>query len=455
MERAVVLRRFAGLAEFYGTGRKLTATGNPTLADGRLLVGLLDLDDELDPSFGSRTSVTRSAGELHDLTFTIRWALRAGAVRKVHGRLAATATWSKAGTTEHFRRAAEALVSAGPLVLRHGIEHGYQALYELVDSAVPALLDRLGDGPLELTDATEELCTYLEARYEFRGWLSDAGQRRRSFGRDLEWIARMFDLAGIASFDGPVPADPFDIYRPLTGTIELSEAGRWWLAQASQAAASAPASASLPGFKYRPRPQRSTTLHELTVTLDNVVPPVWRDFVVPSRLSLGELHTVLQIVMGWEDYHLHQFEIGGARYAIPDDEDPDWGLPTRDEDLTRLGDVAPAHATFSYEYDFGDSWDHTIDVRSISRIAGDDANPEIPRCTAGARACPPEDAGGTWGYKELLEAARDPSHEEHESSLTWMGAGFDPERFDLDAVNVALELAFQERARAVGRDTGG
>ena len=138
MERAVALRRFARLAEFYGAGRKLTATGNPTLADGRLLVGLLDLDDELDPSFGSRTSVTRSAGELHDLTFTIRWALRAGAVRKVHGRLAATATWSKAGTTEHFRRAAEALVSAGPLVLRHGI--GYGTRHCTSWSTVPSLL---------------------------------------------------------------------------------------------------------------------------------------------------------------------------------------------------------------------------------------------------------------------------------------------------------------------------
>jgi len=451
MERAVVLRRFAGLAEFYGTGRKLTATGNPTLADGRLLVGLLDLDDELDRSFGSRTLVTRSAGELHDLTFTIRWALRAGAVRKVHGRLAATATWLKAGTSEHFRRAAEALVNTGPLALRHGIEHGFQALYELVDSAVPALLDRLSDGPLELTDATEELCTYLEARYEFRGWWSDAGERRRGFGRDLERIARMLELAGIASFDGPVPADPYDLNRPLTGTIELSEAGRWWLAQATQASASG----AMPGFKFRPRAQRSTTHHELTVTLDNVVPPVWRDFVVPSRLSLGELHTVLQILMGWDDYHLHQFEIGGARYATPDDEDPDWGPPSRDEDVTRLGDVAGPRATFSYEYDFGDSWDHTIDVRSVSAIDGDDASPEIPRCTAGARACPPEDSGGTWGYERLLEAARDPSHEEHESSLTWMGADFDSERFDLEAVNAALELAFQERARAVGRDAGG
>ena len=133
------------------------------------------------------------------------------------------------------------------------------------------------------------------------------------------------------------------------------------------------------------------------------------------------------------------------------------GLGTADPGQGRdaVGDVAPPHATFSYEYDFGDSWDHTIDVRSISPIAGDDANPEIPRCTAGARACPPEDAGGTWGYEQLLEAATDPSHEEHESSLTWMGADFDPERFDLEAVNVALELAFQERARAVERDTGG
>ncbi len=48
----------------------------------------------------------------------------------------------------------------------------------------------------------------------------------------------------------------------------------------------------------------------------------------------------------------------------------------------------------------------------------------------GARACPPEDVGGTWGYEEFLEAMADPHHERQEEYLGWNGP-FDPETFDV------------------------
>jgi hypothetical protein len=208
----------------------------------------------------------------------------------------------------------------------------------------------------------------------------------------------MLDLAGIAIFEGPAPTPLFEPQRPLTGTVELSEPGRWSLAHAELPSST--------GFKYRAVPQNSTTVHELNVTLDGVAPPLWRHVVVPSRLSLGDLHRVLQIVLGWEDHHLHQFRVGDVHHGTIDDELEDWGPPTLDEDLAWLGDVSPTRRTFSYEYDFGDSWEHTIKVRSITPIpelgdataldvSSSNANPEIPRCTAGARACPPEAPGGT------------------------------------------------------------
>ena len=143
-----ILRRFTGLTEFYAVGRKLTETGQPTLADARLLVELLNLDDEIDPKIGHRTFATRSAADLGDLSLTIRWAIRAGALRKVHGRLVATTAWSRASTAKRFGRAAEALVRTGPLTLRHGSESDFAGLFTLVDDIVPALLVRVADGPI-------------------------------------------------------------------------------------------------------------------------------------------------------------------------------------------------------------------------------------------------------------------------------------------------------------------
>ena len=60
---------------------------------------------------------------------------------------------------------------------------------------------------------------------------------------------------------------------------------------------------------------------------------------------------------------------------------------------------------------------------------------KYPRCTAGKRACPPEDCGGAPGYGYLLYLLDHPEHEEYEERMEWLGGPFDPEKFDLEAVN--------------------
>jgi hypothetical protein len=62
-----------------------------------------------------------------------------------------------------------------------------------------------------------------------------------------------------------------------------------------------------------------------------------------------------------------------------------------------------------------------------------------PVCLAGKRACPPEDCGGPWGYPEFLEAIADPENERHDELLEWIGGEFDPEAFDVAAVNAELQ----------------
>lgn len=169
--------------------------------------------------------------------------------------------------------------------------------------------------------------------------------------------------------------------------------------------------------------------HRVVVTLLDVEPPVWRELLVPGTFSLAKLHRVIQVAMGWQDAHLHLFEIDGVGYGQPDPEDDD--LVDQDETGTTVAEVAGREAI--YTYDFGDSWDHVLEIHAAPE--GDAA---AATCVNGARACPPEDSGGSDGYDYLLEALGDPSHEEHQMMLDWLGGPFDPERFDREAVNRKL-----------------
>jgi hypothetical protein len=143
--------------------------------------------------------------------------------------------------------------------------------------------------------------------------------------------------------------------------------------------------------------------------------------------------------MGWDNDHLHQFIIDKQVYSDPDFELNEFGdMPgVRNESKTLLTNVAPrAGKVLVYEYDFGDSWTHRIKVEKI--LKQEPAIGSAVTCIDGARACPPEDCGGVWGYEDMLEALKDPKHAGHESALDWLGEDFDPEAFDLEATNKAL-----------------
>ena len=179
------------------------------------------------------------------------------------------------------------------------------------------------------------------------------------------------------------------------------------------------------------------TVHQLKVTIVDTKPPVWRRVLVPTEITLGALHDVLQAAFGWWNCHLHGFEIDGIRYGIDDGES--WE-PAEDERRTRLGDVAGEGAAFAYTYDFGDNWRHKI---AVEKVVPADPGATYPTCTAGRRACPPEDCGGAYGYRDLLGVIADPDDEEHDSMIEWLGGGFDPDAFnpgDFDARLEAVRL---------------
>lgn len=193
--------------------------------------------------------------------------------------------------------------------------------------------------------------------------------------------------------------------------------------------------------KKRPTAEKAENtgkVYQFKITLQGSSPLVWRQFDVPDDVSLAELHEVIQIVMGWEDAHLHQFATKTERYAPRspyddsgfDDESIDEGTVKIKEVVGRKG------ARLQYEYDLGDGWEHLLQLEEVKQ-----PEPKVtyPVCLKGKGACPPEDCGGVWGYEHLLEVIADPEHEEHEELLEWLGEDFDAEEFDLEGVNSVLK----------------
>jgi hypothetical protein len=177
---------------------------------------------------------------------------------------------------------------------------------------------------------------------------------------------------------------------------------------------------------------------QLKISLLYIEPEIWRRVVVPNSFSLGQLHGVVQSAMGWQNCHLHRFEIDGVNYTFGDAA-PEMNMKA--EEPVPLRDVIKEEGqAFLYEYDFGDSWLHQVIVEKV-RVAMP-AEP-VPVCLTGERACPPEDCGSYPGYEEILYAldAADPD-EDQESLIEWledMCGDYDPEHFDCDQVNRQLE----------------
>jgi len=149
-----------------------------------------------------------------------------------------------------------------------------------------------------------------------------------------------------------------------------------------------------------------TNVLSLKVTLRHIRPPIWRRILVPRDMTLADLHRAIQAVMGWEDAHLHVFDVGGRRYSAPA------MLPdAANEARVTLNSLAKSDMRrFTYTYDFGDDWEHDILIEKILPATTARA---FPACVAGKRNCPPEDCGGPWGYEEMLAALADPNHPEH------------------------------------------
>ena len=185
----------------------------------------------------------------------------------------------------------------------------------------------------------------------------------------------------------------------------------------------------------------------LKITLDGSEPAIWRRVEVNDNLTFFQLHRIIQQAMGWEDYHLHEFEVARQRVGTRSAEDAmfmerDEIIPERS---TRLGQLLEGRRKFRYWYDFGDDWWHTVAIEK--RLPADREAPPA-QLVGGENACPPEDCGGIWGYADLLDALADPNHEGHEDAMDWLSEDFAPGAFDLQSHAERVAATVRKAAQA-------
>lgn len=189
--------------------------------------------------------------------------------------------------------------------------------------------------------------------------------------------------------------------------------------------------------KAKPKYSSKQMMFQMKIRLADAPVPIWRRVVIKGDTPLNVVHEIFQIVMGWWNTHLHDFEANGKRYADFNVLEPADAKKYEDESKFCLADLVSGRGDgFVYNYDYGDFWIHHIVVESIVAAEGDG----FVTCICGKRACPPEDVGGTQGYAQFLDAVEDPYSEQGEELLHWAGTGFDAESFDIRGVNLRLLL---------------
>ena len=149
--------------------------------------------------------------------------------------------------------------------------------------------------PVKLTDRQREalICCHSPAAWdegEDRGQAPEGTQTVGFTRKELEGTAEEVDTS-LGFAPGPYKKRLDAVLGKLEDLLDaLEESGP-----------------SRPGRKPAEKTDR---IYQFKVTLKDIKPPVWRRVQVPD-CTLGELHEVIQIAMGWTDSHLHQFVVKG------------------------------------------------------------------------------------------------------------------------------------------------
>ena len=202
------------------------------------------------------------------------------------------------------------------------------------------------------------------------------------------------------------------------------------------------------------------TYFDVEVSLLEIEPRIWRRMLIHQEATFMNFHYAIQHAFGWQDCHLYEFldgnveendtrplyamklpRIARSAHAEPHDDEPD-APEANDIELRQY--LSAKNRRCFYVYDFGDNWQHLVEVKDVLKLPEEFTR----RLLGGARACPPEDCGGTMGYDECCEAVSMSkadirkldayAREEIEHRLEWLD-GWQPEAFDLEDARKPFE----------------
>lgn len=103
------------------------------------------------------------------------------------------------------------------------------------------------------------------------------------------------------------------------------------------------------------------SIMELKITLHGEM--TWRTVLVANSIRYDELHGLIQLLFGWHNLHLHQFDVPAtsAQYR-PELDDDDNDVETFVNEATKFAysDLQRGHVT--YTYDMEQLWHHDIEL---------------------------------------------------------------------------------------------
>lgn len=185
--------------------------------------------------------------------------------------------------------------------------------------------------------------------------------------------------------------------------------------------------------------------YQFKIVIKGSKPPIWRRVLVPQGITFEQLHQIIQTVFCWSDYHLYEFEFRTMGIRVRDDRlEEDFDMPGTISGGTVIDELVADTKKFTYTYDLGDNWEHTVEVE---KVLEEDAEP-YARVTKYKGDVIPEDCGGICGYYHLLDTLADPQrlaayNEENGLDYKEWAESQGMRKYDADQVNEALkELAF-------------
>jgi len=190
----------------------------------------------------------------------------------------------------------------------------------------------------------------------------------------------------------------------------------------------------------------SQNIYQLKISIKEAKPPIWRRVLVKAHTSFHELHSIIQSVFDWEDYHMYMFFGKDKKYTSS--EMLSEGLFDDSKELlsheyTIKEELNKDKDKMKYVYDFGDNWEHNI---VLEKIIPSDESISYPTCIGGKRRGPLEDSGGIWNYNDIADAMENPTFDNQYilgGDDEQYYEDIDPKEFIKELVNIKLRREFE------------